>query len=204
MIKPIILNIGSGNILSLKNIILKKFSNLKITCKESEIESSTHIFLPGVGSYSDVMDKIKKNLNVDFLKKKLLDDKIFFLGICVGMQILSNHGNENGQHKGLSIIEGNVEKIATDNILPHVGWNSLKIKNENKILKDIKDNTDFYFTHSYSFKLKNKSDEVASTNYGLSFPSIVNRDNIYGVQFHPEKSQIAGEKLIENFLNLKR
>lgn len=101
MIKPIILNIESGNILSLKNIILKKSSDLKISCNENDIENSTHIFLPGVGSYSDVMNKIRKNLNVDFLKKKLLDDKIFFLGICVGMQILSSHGNENGQHEGL-------------------------------------------------------------------------------------------------------
>ena len=117
----------------------------------------------------------------------------FFLGICVGMQILSNQGNENGQHKGLSIIEGNVEKIATDNILPHVGWNSLKIKCESKILKDIKENTDFYFTHTYSFKLKNNSDEVASTNYGLDFPSIINRDNIYGVQFHPEKARLRAK-----------
>ena len=204
MIKPIILNIGSGNILSLKNIILKKNSELKISCNENDIESSNHIFLPGVGSYSDVMKKIRKNLDVNFLKKKILKDKIFFLGICVGMQILSNHGNENGQHEGLSIIEGNVEKIPTNDILPHVGWNSLKAKYKNMILKNIDDNTDFYFTHSYSFKLTNSSDEVASTKYGIEFPSIINRDNIYGVQFHPEKSQIAGEKLIENFLNLNK
>tara|TARA_A100001015_G_scaffold284805_1_gene351668 strand:+ start:2674 stop:3288 length:615 start_codon:yes stop_codon:yes gene_type:complete len=204
MIRPIILNIGSGNILSLKNIILKKNSKLKISCNENDIENSTHIFLPGVGSYSDVMKKIRQNLDVNFLKKKILKDKLFFLGICVGMQILSSHGNENGKHEGLSIIEGNVEKIPTNDILPHVGWNSLKTKYKNIILNNISDNTDFYFTHSYSYKLTNNSDEVASTKYGVEFPSIINRDNIYGVQFHPEKSQIAGEKLIENFLNLKK
>ena len=204
MIKPIILNIGSGNILSLKNIILKKNYELKISCDERDIEKSTHIFLPGVGSYSDVMKKIGENLDINFLKKKILNDKLFFLGICVGMQILSDYGYENGKHNGLSIIEGNVEKIPTNDILPHVGWNSLKTKYKNKILEDINNNTDFYFTHSYSFKLKNDMDEVASTNYGVEFPSIINKDNVYGVQFHPEKSQIAGERLIENFLNLKK
>jgi imidazole glycerol-phosphate synthase subunit HisH len=204
MIKPIILNIGSGNILSLKNIILKKNSELKISCDENDIENSTHIFLPGVGSYSDVMEKIKQNLDINFLKKKIFKDRLFFLGICVGMQILSNYGNENGEHEGLSFIDGSVEKISTKNILPHVGWNSLKIKSNNQILNGIRDNTDFYFTHSYSFNLKNKSQEIANTNYGVEFPSLINKDNIYGVQFHPEKSQIAGEKLIENFLNLKK
>ncbi len=202
--KPLILNIGSGNILSLKNIILKKNVELKISCNEKDIESSTHIFLPGVGSYSDVMEKIRQNLDINFLKKKILKDRLFFLGICVGMQILSEHGYENGEHEGLSFIEGSVEKIPTNDILPHVGWNSLETKSKNKILKDISDNTDFYFTHSYYFKLTNSSNEVASTNYGIGFPSIINKENIYGVQFHPEKSQIAGEKLIENFLNLKR
>ena len=128
MIKPIILDIGSGNILSLKNIISKKNSKLKISCNESDIDDSTHIILPGVGSYSDVMKKINQNLNINFLKKKILIDKVLFLGICVGMQVLSNSGNENGEHKGLSLISGKVEKIDTDNILPHVGWNSLNIK----------------------------------------------------------------------------
>ena len=117
--------------------------------------------------------------------------------------MLSNSGNENGNHKGLSFINGNVEKIDTDNILPHVGWNSLNIKSENEILKGIKNSTDFYFTHSYYYKLIDTSNEVANTDYGIKFPSIINKDKIYGVQFHPEKSQIAGETLIQNFLNLK-
>jgi len=203
MIKPIILDIGSGNILSLKNIISKKNSKLKISCNESDIDDSTHIILPGVGSYSDVMKKINQNLNINFLKKKILIDKVLFLGICVGMQVLSNSGNENGEHKGLSLISGKVEKIDTDKILPHVGWNSLNIKLQHKILEGIKNNTDFYFTHSYYYKLIDFSNEVANTDYGTKFPSVINKDRIYGVQFHPEKSQIAGEKLIENFLNLK-
>ena len=203
MIKPIILDIGSGNILSLKNIISKKSSKLKISCNENDIEDSTHIILPGVGSYSDVMKKINRNLDIAILKKKILIDKVFFLGICVGMQVLSNSGNENGNHEGLSLIDGNVEKIDTENILPNVGWNSLNIKFQNKILEGIKNNTDFYFTHSYYYKLIDPSNEVANTDYGIKFPSIINKDKIYGVQFHPEKSQTAGEKLIENFLNLK-
>jgi len=204
MIRPIILNIGSGNILSLKNIILKKSSNLKISCDEKDIEDSTHIILPGVGSYSDVIKKIKDNLNINNLKKKIEIDKVFFLGIWVGMQILWDEGYENGKNKGLSIIGGNVSKINTNKILPHVGWNSLNIKFKDKILEGINNQTDFYFTHSYAFNLYDEKYELANTNYGVKFPSIINKNNIYGVQFHPEKSQIAGEKLIENFLNLKK
>ena len=128
MIKPIILDIGSGNILSLKNIIIKHNKNLKISCKEKDINSSTHIFLPGVGSYKDVIEKLDNKLDIKFLKKKLLEDKIFFLGICVGMQILSTTGEENGNHTGLSLIKGGVKKIDTKKNLPHVGWNSVMIK----------------------------------------------------------------------------
>ena len=116
MIKPIILDIGSGNILSLKNIIIKHNKNLKISCKEKDINSSTHIFLPGVGSYKDVIEKLDNKLDIKFLKKKLLEDKIFFLGICVGMQILSTTGEENGNHTGLSLIKGGVKKIDTKKI----------------------------------------------------------------------------------------
>ena len=203
MTRPLILNIGSGNLLSLKNIISKKNSNLLISCKDEDIDKSTHIFLPGVGSYGDVINKLKYNVNLKLLNKKILKDKIFFLGICVGMQILSDEGTENGIFKGLSWIKGKVIKIPTKEILPHVGWNSIKITADDNILKGLSNLSDFYFTHSYCFKLSNSSNEVSRTEYGTSFPSIIKMNNIYGVQFHPEKSQIAGVKFIENFLDLK-
>ena len=203
MVKPIILDIDSGNILSLKNIINKFHNNIKISKLDRDLENCTHIFLPGVGSYSEVMKKLKKNISIELLKKKILDNKVFFLGICVGMQILSDFGYENETSKGLSIINGNVKKLNTKEILPHVGWNSLNFRNENKIFDGISGKTDFYFTHSYSFELGDSSNEIAFTNYGIKFSSVINKQNIFGTQFHPEKSQSAGIKLIKNFLELK-
>ena len=118
------------------------------------------------------------------------------------MQVLSDSGNENGLHDGLSFINGKVEKIYTKKILPHVGWNSINIKLKDKILAGINNNTDFYFTHSYHYKLINTSNEVASTNYGIKFSSIINQDKIYGVQFHPEKSSDQGLDIIKSFIKL--
>ena len=203
MIKPLILDVGCGNILSLKNIILKKTPKILVSCSEEDIKNSTHIFLPGVGSFSKVISKFKEKINAEFLKKHISEKKVFLLGICVGMQILSDEGDENGLQKGLSWINGKVEKIPTKEILPHVGWNSMDIKKEDIIMNGIPNLSDFYFTHSYCFIKANHENVIATTNYGFNFPSIIKKDNIYGVQFHPEKSQSAGEKLIENFLELK-
>ena len=203
MTKPLILDINSGNVMSLKNIINKFNDKVKISNEENELELSTHIFLPGVGSYSEVMNKIKKKINLDLLKKKLLTDKVLFLGICVGMQVLSDIGYENETSNGLSIINGKVKKLNTKENLPHVGWNSLNLKTKNKIFEGIPNKTDFYFTHSYVFELNDITNEISSTNYGTSFTSAINKQNIFGTQFHPEKSQSAGIKLIKNFLGIE-
>lgn len=203
MTKPLILDINSGNVMSLKNIINKFNDKVKISNEENELELSTHIFLPGVGSYSEVMNKIKEKINIDLLKKKLLTDKVLFLGICVGMQVLSDIGYENETSNGLSIINGKVKKLNTKENLPHVGWNSLNLKTKNKIFEGIPNKTDFYFTHSYVFELNDSINEISSTNYGTSFTSAINKQNIFGTQFHPEKSQSAGIKLIKNFLGIE-
>tara|TARA_B100000427_G_C15423777_1_gene557595 strand:- start:233 stop:850 length:618 start_codon:yes stop_codon:yes gene_type:complete len=203
MTKPLILDINSGNVMSLKNIINKFNDKVKISNEESELELSTHIFLPGVGSYSEVMNKIKEKINLDLLKKKLLTDKVLFLGICVGMQVLSDIGYENETSNGLSIINGKVKKLNTKENLPHVGWNSLNLKTKNKIFEGIPNQTDFYFTHSYVLELNDTTNEISSTNYGTSFTSAINKQNIFGTQFHPEKSQSAGIKLIKNFLGIE-
>jgi glutamine amidotransferase len=203
MIKPIILNIDSGNILSLKNIIQQFSDKLKVTNLEEDITSATHIFLPGVGSYSEVMKKLNQKINLKLLKKQVFEKKIYLLGICVGMQILSDFGYENEKYSGLSYINGKVKKLSTKEILPHVGWNSINFNNKNKILNKIPNKTDFYFTHSYAFNVNKSNNEIANTNYGINFSSIINQDNIYGTQFHPEKSQSAGVILIKNFLDLK-
>ncbi len=202
MIKPLILDINSGNILSLKNIILKFSKNVSIGNNDSNILNATHIFLPGVGSYSQVMQNVKNRVNIRLLKKKLLENEAMFLGICVGMQVLSDYGYENDKSEGLSLIKGSVKKMETKEVLPHVGWNSINFKKKSKLLNQIPNKSDFYFTHSYSYHLEDSSSVISNTNYGLSFPSIINKLNIYGTQFHPEKSQSNGIKLIKNFLEL--
>ena len=202
MIKPLILDINSGNILSLKNIILKFSKNGSIGNNDNNILNATHIFLPGVGSYSQVMQNVKNRVNIKLLKKKLLENEAMFLGICVGMQVLSDYGYENDKSEGLSLIKGSVKKMETKEVLPHVGWNSINFNKKSKLLNQIPNKSDFYFTHSYSYHLEDRSSVISNTNYGLSFPSIINKLNIYGTQFHPEKSQSNGIKLIKNFLEL--
>ena len=202
MIKPLILDINSGNILSLKNIILKFSKNVSIGNNDNNVLNATHIFLPGVGSYSKVMQNVKNTVNIKLLKKKLLENRAMFLGICVGMQVLSDYGYENDKSEGLSLIKGSVKKMETKEVLPHVGWNSINFNKKSKLLNQIPNKSDFYFTHSYSYHLEDSTSVISNTNYGLSFPSIINKLNIYGTQFHPEKSQSNGIKLIKNFLEL--
>jgi len=202
MIKPLILDINSGNILSLKNIISRFSKNVSIGNNDDNILNATHIFLPGVGSYSQVMQNVKNTVNIKLLKKKLLENEVMFLGICVGMQVLSDCGYENDKSEGLSLINGSVKKMDTKEILPHVGWNSINFNKKSKLLNQIPNKSDFYFTHSYSYHLEDSTSVISNTNYGLSFPSIINKLNIYGTQFHPEKSQSNGIKLIKNFLEL--
>ena len=124
-----------------------------------------------------------------------------YLGICVGMQILSDVGYEDKTSKGLGIIHGEIKKFKKKNlIIPHMGWNSLKVKKDDKILTSTFNEKDFYFVHSYIYEKVKASDVLAITKYGKNFPSVVNKGNIYGVQFHPEKSHKNGLKLIKNFI----
>ena len=133
---------------------------------------------------------------------KKLSDNIPILGVCVGFQVLFDKSYEFGENKGLSYLEGEIEsfKKYSKNIkIPHVGWNECKIVNENKLFDGIKNNSDFYFTHSYLLKNLNDNFVLTETKYDINFISSINKDNIYGVQFHPEKSQSSGLRLLKNF-----
>ena len=133
------------------------------------------------------------------LVETINDKDKYFLGICVGMQILSDFGFEIEKTKGLGLISGEVKKINTNLKLPHVGWNSVFFKKEDLLLKDISSKTEFYFTHSYEFLTKSSDNVLAESLYDKQITSIVKKNNIYGVQFHPEKSQEAGLKLLKNY-----
>ena len=179
--------------------------NVKISKNLSEIESSSHLILPGVGSYKSCVEKLEKNIGFDLLKDQVLNKGKPLLGICVGMQVLSTIGNEHSTNKGLNLISGTVDKLeVTNSPTPQVGWNTINIKKKDMLLEGIPDNTDFYFVHSYKFELESTENIIATTNYEKEFSSIINNKNIYGVQFHPEKSQTYGIKLLKNFVeNIK-
>jgi glutamine amidotransferase len=208
--KIIIVDYGLGNVLSAKQSFLKVIydnklnAEVKITSKTNEINSSTHIVLPGQGAFSSCMSGLKEIPGmISALEKEVLENKKPFLGICVGMQLLAETGYENGKHKGLGWISGQIKKLEVKKLkLPHVGWNNVRIVNNSYKMKFSKENKDFYFVHSYFFDCLYEKNIVGVTNYGLNFPSIVVKENIYGVQFHPEKSSDQGLKLIKNFLFL--
>lgn len=199
----IIINTKSGNIASLKNALDHLGLNSKVSNEKKDLDASSHLILPGVGSYFNFMESLNSIKIIDTLKENILNRKKPFLGICVGMQVLSSFGLENKKCKGLELINGEVKIIPTRYKIPHIGWNSIEIKYEDEILKDINNLSYFYFVHSYCFFLNNKKNLLSTTSYGFEIPSIIKKDNIYGVQFHPEKSQKKGLKLLENFSNLK-
>jgi len=203
-----IIDYGSGNILSAKQSFARVINQENIdadVCISGDLETiknSTHIVLPGQGAFETCINGLKKIPGmIDELNNFVVVKKKPFFGICVGMQLLANNSLENGDHRGLGWIDGTIEKLPNGNLkMPHMGWNSIRVLNKN--LKINPKETDYYFVHSYYFNCKNKDNILAETNYGINFPSIVNKENIYGLQFHPEKSSDQGLDIIKNFIKL--
>ena len=203
-----IVDYGSGNLLSAQQSFVKVINSIgvdaeiQISNNPENLKLSSHVVLPGQGAFKTCMDGIKRipgmedELNA-FVKVKQRP----FFGICVGMQLLAENSQENGIHQGLGWIEGTIKKLPSDDIkLPHMGWNNVKIVNKNSQIKP--EENDYYFVHSYYFDCKNSEDIIAKTKYGINFPSIVNKENVYGCQFHPEKSSDQGLNIIKDFINL--
>ena len=196
-----LLDYGSGNVKSVYNILDFLGYNVKISNSSEDIINSTHIILPGVGAFGASMKKIMDRIPFDVLENEVLDKGKPFLGICVGMQVLADKGLEFGEHKGFGWIPGTVDKIDTKGLPTlHIGWNDIDVKKDSPLLKGLNDNKDFYFVHSYVFDVKDKDCIVAQTEYGSNFTSILSKDNILGIQFHPEKSQKAGQLIFKNFM----
>ncbi len=201
-----IVDYGSGNVLSAQKSFAKVASDNNLECKViisnnlTDIKNSSHIVLPGQGAFATCMSGIKKSRGlVDELFEFAIIKKKPFLGICIGMQMLASYSEENGLHEGLGWIEGRIKALPLNNLkMPHMGWNSVKPQKENKLVNNVQD---YYFVHSYYFDCENNENILAETQYGMNFTSIVGKENIYGVQFHPEKSSSQGLNLIKNFLN---
>ena len=207
MKKITIIDYGSGNVLSAQKSFVKIanenniISKVIISNNVNEIKDSTHIVLPGQGAFSTCMTGLKniKGL-IDELYNHAINKKKPFLGICVGMQMLANKSEEKGLHQGLGWIEGKIKKLPDTNLkMPHMGWNIVKpVTNNNNLIKKP---DDYYFVHSYYFECAQKENILAETQYGINFTSIVAKENIYGVQFHPEKSSSQGLNLIKKFMS---
>ena len=194
----------SGNIGSIKkaiiDIINEKPYQLKIIQGNFNPNNFDKIILPGQGAYATLISNLKK-LKIIRPLKQYLDDNKSYLGICVGMQILSDEGHEDQITKGLGIISGKIKKFSNKKlIIPHMGWNTISVNKADPIVKKNLNEKDFYFVHSYIYENINKENILGLTTYGKNFPSIINKGNIYGVQFHPEKSHKNGLKLIKNFI----
>ncbi len=209
MKKITIVDYGSGNVLSAQKSFIKiaKDNNIEvevlISKKLNDVKNSTHIVLPGQGAFSTCMNGLKKTDGlIDELSEFALIKKKPFLGICVGMQMLAKMSEENGDHEGLGWIDGQIKLLPGDNLkLPHMGWN-LATPTNSKYNNLISIKNDYYFVHSYYFDCTNKDNILAETKYGTNFASIVGKENIYGVQFHPEKSSSQGLNLLKEFIGV--
>ena len=204
-----IVDYNSGNISSVINSfkeVAKDKVNIEVTSDLKKIKSSDKVVLPGQGSFKSCIDALN-NINglVDTLNEFAINNKKPLLGICVGLQIFADIGHEETETKGLGWISGKVSKINNQNgkyKLPHIGWNQINIVKESKILKDIENNSHMYFVHSYEFIPKDKNVISAKTDYSSNIVCSVEKENIFGTQFHPEKSDKIGLKIIDNFINL--
>ena len=204
-----IVDYNSGNISSVINSfreVAKDKANIEITSDLNKIKSSDKIVLPGQGSFKSCVDALNniKGL-VDTLNEFVINNKKPLLGICVGLQMFADIGYEETETNGLGWISGKVSKINNQNNkykLPHIGWNEINILKDSKVFKDIENNSHMYFVHSYEFIPNDKSVIVATTDYSSNIVCAVEKENIFGTQFHPEKSDKTGLKIIDNFINL--
>ena len=204
-----IVDYNSGNISSVINSfkdVAKDKVNIEVTADLKKIKSSDKVVLPGQGSFKSCVDALNSiNGLVETLNEFVIKNKKPILGICVGLQMFADVGYEEIETKGFGWISGNVSKIDNQNgkyKLPHIGWNQINIVKDSKIFKDVENNSHMYFVHSYEFIPEDKSVISATTDYSSDIVCSVEKENIFGTQFHPEKSDKLGLQIIQNFINL--
>jgi glutamine amidotransferase len=202
-----LIDYGSGNLASAAKALAhaaKGSQDIITTADPDVVKDAERIVLPGVGAFADCMKGLSSVPGMtEALREKVLKQGAPFLGICVGMQLLATVGVEFGRHAGLGWIAGEVVKISPDDAslkIPHMGWNELHFEQEHALLEGIAPGAHAYFVHSYQFKTVLPEDLIATTDYGGPLTAIIGNENIAGTQFHPEKSQETGLKLLENFL----
>ncbi len=199
MPKILLINYGVGNLRSGKKGFEKAGADVKIVDSKTPITKGDAIVLPGVGAFAEAIRNISTQAhNI----KDIVNSGTPILGICLGLQLLFDKSYEGGITNGLGIIPGDVVKINAKVKLPHIGWNTIKILQNNSLLEEVEDNSYMYFVHSYFAKPTTSEFIISSTRYGEDFPSVVNHKNIFATQFHPEKSGKTGLRILKNFVNI--
>lgn len=198
-----IIDYGVGNIFAFQNVYKRLNIQTKIAKKADDLINVEKIILPGVGSFDYAMEQLNNSGMRENLDDLVLNKNIPVIGICVGMQIMAKR-SEEGKLEGLNWIDSEILKFDKKLIkhrtkLPHMGWNDVIPIKRNPLFKDLEDSSIYYFLHSYYFKCNDLENNLANSNYGISFSSAINKNNIYGIQFHPEKSHKNGEKILYNF-----
>lgn len=198
----VIVDYGSGNLRSVQRSFERAGFSSQITRDPNVVAEATHLVVPGVGAFSDCMSNLEKLQLLAPIRDFIQADKPY-LGICLGLQILFSEGSEFGSKAGLGLLPGQVVRFPKNELkVPHMGWNQIQIQKKIPILKDIPNESYFYFVHSYYGQATNPDCIATTTDYGLKFPSAVSRGRLFACQFHPEKSQKMGRELLKNFANL--
>lgn len=200
----VIIDYGVGNLASIKNILKKIGVEAVISSDESVIAEADKLILPGVGAFDTCVEKLHESHLLPVLNTKVLQQRVPVLGICVGMQLLMK-GSEEGVLPGLGWIDGEIIKFQPQRFaipvkVPHMGWTEVHLHGPSRLFEDMHEEPRFYFVHSYHVMLKNEEDTLVYADYGYPFAAGVEKDNILGVQFHPEKSHKFGMKLMDNFV----
>jgi len=201
-----IIDYGVGNIFAFQNVYKRLNISTKIAKTAADLLDAEKIILPGVGAFDYAMTQLNRSGMREKLDELVLEQKKPVIGICVGMQMMAN-GSEEGKLEGLRWIDGEVKKFNEKTIrqvtkLPHMGWNDVIPENDHALYKGLENDAIFYFLHSYYFLCNNSENSIATSEYGINFTSSVNHENVYGIQFHPEKSHHYGETLLRNFANI--
>lgn len=199
-----VIDYGMCNLGSIINMSRKLGFRVVVATKPNDIINASHLILPGVGAFDHGVEALKKIGLFDVIIKKMVHKPVPFLGICLGMQLLCD-GSEEGNLKGLGLISGKCKHFIVENgsnlRIPHMGWNEVKFCKESPIAFNLKENSRFYFTHSYHMVCEEKDDLLAISNHGKNFTAAIQKGNVVGVQFHPEKSHKFGMSLFKNFGN---
>ncbi len=203
--KLVIVNYGMGNLRSVQKAFEQVGCAALVSDRPDDVESADKLVLPGVGAFRDAMEELRKRGLLDTILQRLRS-RVPFLGVCLGLQLLFSVSHENGEHQGFDVLAGEVERLPNVDPktgerlkVPHIGWNEIRVIKRAPILKGVRDGTHMYFVHSYYGNPRQPEVIAADTDYGARFPSVIWQGNLFATQFHPEKSQKEGLKVLENF-----